>query len=247
MQNKKYKFLLGILILILIAINYSSLDTFITKNFSNEEFVEVERVIDGDTVVINGTSIRLLGMNAPEKGEKYYAEAKNYTGDLVANKTLRIEKKGKDLYGRELAYLFYGNENLNSKIVEKGYANYYFPSGKDNYYNLLLNSWKNCLENNLNLCEKSLDKCAKCIVSEQFGYNKNLILYNSCDFDCNLNGWSVKDEGRKKFIFENFTLKSGKEIEITSEDFGKDYVWTRTGDTMFLRDSDGKLVIWGRY
>jgi len=28
---------------------------------------------------------------------------------------------------------------------------------------------------------------------------------------------------------------------------GKDYVWTSTGDTLFLRDDEGKLVLWEMY
>ena len=56
---------------------------------------------------------------------------KNYTESLVLNKTIVIERRGKDRYDRELAYLFYNDENLNAKVVEKGYANYYFPEGKD--------------------------------------------------------------------------------------------------------------------
>jgi len=27
----------------------------------------------------------------------------------------------------------------------------------------------------------------------------------------------------------------------------KDYVWTKTGDSLFLRDSKGKLVLWKSY
>lgn len=236
-----------LIILIFIIINYNSLDTFVTKTFSNEEYVIVDRVIDGDTVVINGTSVRMLGINTPEKGEKYYSEAKAYTESLVMNKTILIERRGKDLYKRDLAYLFYNGENLNAKLIEKGYANYYFPEGKDNYYGFFVNSWKKCIAKNENLCKKSSDKCADCILIKDFGYDENLILYNSCNFDCNLTGWGVKDEGRKKFIFEKFILKRDSQVILTPEDFNQKYVWTNTGDTMFLRDSKGELVIWEGY
>ncbi len=247
MEKGKYKFFLWFLVILLIAVNYNYVDNFVTKNFSYEEFVSVDKVIDGDTVVVNGTSVRLLGINTPERGEKYYAEAKNYTEDLVLNKTLKIERKGKDLYDRDLAYLFYGRENINLALVEEGYANFYFPSGKDNYYNLFVNAWEKCIGQNKNLCEASSDKCSECIILEQFGYDVNLILYNSCDFDCNLTGWSIKDEGRKKFVFKNIILNPGKEIEITAKNFNQSYVWTKTGDSVFLRDDEGKLVLWEGY
>ncbi|HPJ87063.1 MAG TPA: thermonuclease family protein, partial [Candidatus Pacearchaeota archaeon] len=136
MKKAGYSVLLLVLILAFIVLNYNSFDSWVVKNLETLEPVEVERVIDGDTVVINGESVRMLGLNTPERGEKYYKEAKEYTSSLVMNRTVLIERRGKDKYNRELGYLFYGDENLNAKIVEKGYANYYFPSGHDNYYGL---------------------------------------------------------------------------------------------------------------
>lgn len=247
MKNKNYKILLGILLLILISVNYNSIDTFVTKSFGNEEYITVDRVIDGDTVVVNGTSVRMLGINTPERGEKYYTEAKDYTSGLVMNKTIKIERKGKDRYDRELAYLFYNGENINAKLVEVGYANAYFPEGKDNYYYKFTDAWKKCIESNENLCKKSSDKCAECIIIKKFGPDEELVLFNSCDFNCNMTGWSIKDEGRKKFVFEDFILKSKYQATITAEDFNQNYVWTNTGDTMFLRDEKEEMVLWEGY
>jgi len=249
MRKGEYIFFLIILIVVFILINYTPLNTFVVNTLSNEEFVSVERVIDGDTVVVNETSVRMLGINTPEKGEKYYTEAKNYTTILVMNKTIKIERRGTDRYDRELAYLYdiNTNENLNAKLVEKGYANYYFPEGKDSYFALFAQAWEKCIENNENLCKKSEDKCANCIIVKQFSSDEDLILRNSCTFDCNLSGWSIKDEGRKTFIFKNFILKANNQVTITAEDFNQTYVWTNTGDTMFLRDKKGELVLWENY
>ncbi|MFH1503255.1 MAG: thermonuclease family protein, partial [Candidatus Diapherotrites archaeon] len=242
MQDKKYKILLGIIVLVFITMNYTLLNSFLVKNFSNEEFVRVDRVIDGDTVVVNGTSVRMLGINTPERGEKYYAEAKNYTESLVLNKTIKIEKRGKDLYNRDLAYLFYSNENINLALVKEGYANYYFPEGKDNYYSEFVSAWEQCIGKNINLCRKSPDKCAECIELREWDFeSQKVVFYNSCNIDCNMNKWTIKDEGRKKFVFQNFTLENNKYVYVivenktdTSEKLywkGETYVWTKTGDT----------------
>jgi micrococcal nuclease len=250
MRKKRELLLLIIAILVFIAMNYTSLNSFVTKNISPEESITVARVIDGDTVVdTNNIHYRMLGINTPERGEKYYNEAKNYTAGLVMNKTIKIERKGKDLYDRDLAYLFSedGNTNINLELIKAGYANAYFPEGKDNYYTSFMDAWKECVTENKNLCKKSGDKCADCIVAKQFSSKEDLILYNSCGFNCNLTGWSVKDEGRKKFIFKNFILKSDNQVTLTSADFNQTYVWTNTGDTMFLRDSKGDLVVWENY
>jgi micrococcal nuclease len=251
-KGREFLFLL-VIIAVFIAMNYTSLDSFVTKNISPETTIQVSRVIDGDTVVYkNGNisqSVRMLGINTPEKGEKYYAEAKNYTASLIMNKTIKIERRGYDLYDRELAYLFdeSGNININLELIKAGYANAYFPEGKDNYYSQFMSAWESCIASNQNLCKKSSDKCANCIEIHKFGPDEDLVLYNSCDFDCNFTGWSVKDEGRKKFVFKNFILKSSNQIKLTSGDFNKTYVWTNTGDTMFLRDSKGELVLWQEY
>jgi len=250
MRKKGLDFILLIVVIVIFFVmNYTSFEGFVVENLDNTELVQVERVIDGDTIVVEGVSVRMLGLNTPEKGEKYYAEAKEYTSSMVMNKTIKIERRGKDRYNRELAYLFEveSGKNINSEIVREGYANYYFPDGQDNYYKLFVDAWEECILNNRNLCENSLDKCADCIKIHKFGPDEELILYNDCEFDCDFNGWSVKDEGRKTYVFEDFILKEDYQVTLTAEDFNQTYVWTNTGDTMFLRDSEGKLVLWENY
>jgi hypothetical protein len=84
------------------------------------------------------------------------------------------------------------------------------------------------------------------------------VFENICSFSCSLDGWTIKDEGRKKFIFPNFKLNAGNMVNVTVAENGtndnsnlywirKDYVWTESGDTLFLRDKEGKLVAWKNY
>lgn len=247
-KGKEFIFLL-LLIAIFIYVNYNSMDSFVVKNLEGKEQVHIDRVIDGDTVVSNKTSMRLLGINTPEKGEYLSDKAKKFLEEKALNKTLDVERKGKDLYKRELVYFYEPNseKSINLEIIENGFGNYYFPEGKDDYYKDFVNAWEKCIEKNINLCEKSKNVCASCIELKQFEYEKDVILYNKCNFDCNITKWSVKDEGRKTFIFDYFILKSYNEISISNEDFGEKYVWTKTGDTLFLRDAGGLLVLWEGY
>lgn len=259
LTKKETVFLISLIIL-LIAINYSWLDSLVINSFSNYEFAKIDRVIDGDTIKSNETSIRFLGINTPEKKEKYYQEAKDFLEQKVLNKTVQLEygKDKTDRYNRSLAYVFLNNKNVNIELIESGLANYYFPSGKDVYYNDFKEAWETCLKNNKNLCEKSKNICAECIKLKEFNYNsQEVVFYNSCDYDCDLNNWKIKDEGRKNFIFSSFNLKPKNEIKIkvgegvNNEEIlfwtGEEYVWTKTGDTLFLRDSDGKLILWEGY
>src|SRR4030065_366152 len=67
----------------------------------------VTKVIDGDTIVIEGGyHVRYIGIDAPESGEFYYLEAKQANEDLVAGKKIRLESdiSDKDSYGRLLRY-----------------------------------------------------------------------------------------------------------------------------------------------
>jgi hypothetical protein len=250
MKFRREKLLFVFLIILLFAVNYNFLNNMLEKNFSPNNVCFVERVIDGDTVVMSsGEHIRMLGINTPETtGKEFYSEeAKKFTEENVLNKTILLKSSGKDLYGRELAYLFYKRQNINLEIVRKGYANYYFPSGKDAFSEEFFDAWDECILDNKNLCEKSQNKCANCIVLSEFNFKKDEATFsNQCSFDCSLKNWEVKDEGRKKFVFEDFILKKGESVSLNAEDFGKNYVWTNSGDTLFLRDDEGKLVLWER-
>jgi micrococcal nuclease len=253
--------LLIFLIVLLITINYSYFDEKIEEFLSDYEYATVERVIDGDTFVIeNKTSVRLLGINSPERGELYYNEAREFLEESVLNKTVKLEygKEKYDQYKRLLAYIYLDSENINLELVREGFANYYFPSGKDIYYNEFEKAWEECINNNINLCEKSENKCAECIELKEFDYKKEVVIFhNKCGFDCELTEWTIKDEGRKNFIFPEFVLKSDKDVSILIGDeenndntlywTGEEYVWTKTGDTLFLRDDKGKLVLWRSY
>lgn len=260
MSKRKLSILLIILIFILFTINYRFLDKKLGEFLREYEIARVERIIDGDTIEIeNKTSVRLLGINTPERGEIYFEEAKEFLEDLILNKTIELEKgkENTDKYNRLLRYIFLNNENVNLKLVEQGYANYYFPSGKDIYYSKFFRAWEKCVRMNKNLCEKSKDECALCIELKELNFKTQTItLYNNCSFDCSLQGWQIKHEGRKKFLFPDFVLKSNKKVtikvgnKINTENvlyWNEEYVWTSTGDSLFLRDGEGKLVVWKGY
>ncbi len=260
MNRKRNIFLLIFLILLLFSINYRFLDTKIVEFLDESDFGIVERVIDGDTIVVNNnTHVRLLGINTPEKGERYYQEAKDYLSEIILNKTVKLEygTERYDKYERVLAYILIGESDINSEIVRNGLANLYIYNS-DKYTKELKQAWSECIIKNKNLCEKSQTQCADCIELKELDIKKQeVILYNNCSFSCNLNKWTIKDEGRKKFIFNGFILNSKKEVKIivgnktNSNDMlywnDEEYVWTSSGDTLFLRDEQGKLVLWRNY
>lgn len=260
MRSKKEIYLIGILILFLFITNYSFLDGKLEDFLNGNELSFVERVVDGDTIKINGASARLLGVNTPEKKEKYYSDAKEFLEKSISNKTVRLEfgKEKYDRYNRILAYVYFNGKNINLELVKNGFANFYFPSGKDSHYEEFVNAWNSCVKSNKNICEKSTNICSYCIELKKLQHkDQEVIFYNKCSFDCDLTSWKIKDEGRKNFIFPEFILNSNSQVKIKATDkentketlFWNDetYVWTRTGDTLFLRDNEEKLVLWQNY
>ena len=108
-----------------------SFDGSNTDNSDFQETVFVTRVIDGDTVIANGESIRLLGIDTDEKGERCYKEAKTKLEELVLNKDVKLENddRNKDKYNRYLRWIFLVDEenktnnfNINLKMVQDGLA-----------------------------------------------------------------------------------------------------------------------------
>jgi micrococcal nuclease len=86
---------------------------------------KVTRVIDGDTIIIEGGyHVRYIGIDAPESGEFYYLEAKQINEGLVAGKNVRLERdiSDKDSYGRLLRYVYIGDDFANAEIVRQGCA-----------------------------------------------------------------------------------------------------------------------------
>lgn len=89
----------------------------------------VARVIDGDTIELDdGSKVRYLLMNAPETtnghNDCYGANAAQFNSDRVLDKTVELayDVQCKDMYGRWLAYVTVDGVELNSTMVERGYA-----------------------------------------------------------------------------------------------------------------------------
>jgi micrococcal nuclease len=95
----------------------------------------VTKVIDGDTVVVEGGwHVRLLGMDADEKGYPCYDAARIRLEDLVLGKQIVLQKDVSDVdqYGRCLRYIFLGNTNVDTQLVAEGLAvaRFYAPDVK---------------------------------------------------------------------------------------------------------------------
>ena len=89
----------------------------------------VERVVDGDTVVLSGLGkARLIGVDTPEVhggGECHGRAASAYAKRTLAGRRVRwrYDVERRDRYGRALVYLWLGDGRFfNSMLVREGFA-----------------------------------------------------------------------------------------------------------------------------
>ncbi|MDI6883149.1 MAG: thermonuclease family protein [Patescibacteria group bacterium] len=83
------------------------------------------KIIDGDTFLIEGGySVRILGIDADERGHPCYEVAKNELEELILNKEVRLEKgkENLDQWCRYLRYVFLEDQNISLELVKEGLA-----------------------------------------------------------------------------------------------------------------------------
>ena len=89
------------------------------------------RVVDGDTIHLNGEKIRFTGIDTPELKQTCINQgiidpcgvtAKEILIDKISDNEVECVSEGKDQYKRTLAECFVNNESLSSYLVRSGYA-----------------------------------------------------------------------------------------------------------------------------
>ena len=111
------KKLLGIFVLGLLTCNISFADSL--------------RVVDGDTIVLNGEKIRFTGIDTPELKQTCIQDdqevscgmsAKMLLVKKIGNNTPECSRRSTCDYKRTLAECFVNGESLSSFLVRSGYA-----------------------------------------------------------------------------------------------------------------------------
>lgn len=85
----------------------------------------VRTVIDGDTLVIaDGTFVRLIGIDTPERDEFYYETAKTALTTMVEDQVITLvrDTTDQDQYGRLLRYVYVDETFVNLELVAAGHA-----------------------------------------------------------------------------------------------------------------------------
>jgi endonuclease YncB( thermonuclease family) len=89
---------------------------------------EVVGISDGDTIKVmqNGKAerVRLYGIDTPEMKQAFGKKAKQFTGEQVFRRTVKVVPMDTDRYGRTVALVYPSNwtTSLNEAIIKAGYA-----------------------------------------------------------------------------------------------------------------------------
>ena len=118
LNKRKVIFLISILLLVF----------FLTINDIKSQEL---KVVDGDTIHLNGEKIRFTGIDTPELKQTCLkvgiqnpcgVTAKQILIGKIGNSKVECISEGKDQYKRILAECFVNNESLSSYLVRSGYA-----------------------------------------------------------------------------------------------------------------------------
>jgi micrococcal nuclease len=106
--------------------------TFSISALAEPDLFKVQRIVDGDTVVLDKIGkVRLIGVDTPETKDPrrpvqfFGKEATEFLERTLSGKKVRVEydQTRKDRYNRTLAYIFLEDGTfVNSHIIEKGYG-----------------------------------------------------------------------------------------------------------------------------
>ena len=112
---------------------------FLLMAFSANGWRRCIKVLDGDTIVLDGNErVRLIGVDCPESGnpatpvEFFSEEAAQFTRNLIEGRNVRLEYDINrfDVYGRTLAYVYLEDSTfVNEEIIKQGFGYAYtqFP------------------------------------------------------------------------------------------------------------------------
>ena len=257
-----------VILIIIVAIAGLAMHYVFKAGFSLSRYTEftsnVTAVIDGDTLQLeDGSRVRLLGINAPEKGQPKYNEAKALLSSMTANQTIKVQSdvEKKDRYGRFLGYVFVEDVFANKKILEEGLAVSWFIEPNYRYKKELETAEAQAKAAGIGLWNLEAGSCLSVLelhYDAEGNDNENLndeyvAFGNVCNSPFALAGWKVKDSSNKVYSFpsisleagSNLTLHTGKGLNNKTDLFwgSSQGIWNNAGDVLYLQDPDGSLAL----
>jgi micrococcal nuclease len=228
----------------------------------------VERVIDGDTLVLNGGDrVRLAQVNAPEIDEEFGTEARDFARALVLDKLVGVEGSTRDGYGRLVADVTVGGKSLALELVARGLVHLYLiPPVDEARARQILAAQRVARQRRLGIWGTARYQGLFHITSfhanppgnETFNLNSEYVrLASITDLPASLRGYALANRRDERYTFGDVVVPAGHTVIVASGG-GTDQLdakrqlklfWNRTqgawankGDTASLRDPTGHVV-----
>ncbi len=147
MRKTALGFLAALLIVFGVVLEMTLQEDTPTPALADGETAKVERVVDGDTLIVHSGGdrlrLRLLNIDAPELARD--GQPEECMGSAAAQRleelapvgstvTLVYDKERQDQYGRDLAAVFDGDVFVNEVLAEEGLARAVVYQSNDTYY-----------------------------------------------------------------------------------------------------------------
>lgn len=228
----------------------------------------VERVVDGDTVVLAGRQrVRLAGVNCPEIDEPLGLEAREFTLRMVGRKDVRVRQDRRDRYGRLVTDIRIGNRSLAEALVEAGLAHVFLIPPVDLQEARVL----------LEVQEQARDRRVGIWATDRYlgdfhitSFHANPIGDDTADLNAeylrianlraqprSLEGWIVSNEHGDRYVFGRVVVPGGHTVTLATGS-GEDQtdpeqpirlfwrqarpMWSNRGDVATLMDPEGRVV-----
>ncbi|MFV9874985.1 MAG: thermonuclease family protein [Rickettsiales endosymbiont of Dermacentor nuttalli] len=131
-RSNAFFFLIFIIILLLVTTISYSVKQYYNKKHSIISGYNI-KVIDGDIIKVNDITIRLYGIDAPERNQLCYNKttnepykcgliAKNKLRKLIQGKKIYCHKKNLDKYNRTIAICYVNGIDIAQQLIRKGLA-----------------------------------------------------------------------------------------------------------------------------
>ncbi|MBL7160252.1 MAG: thermonuclease family protein [Candidatus Aenigmarchaeota archaeon] len=261
-MNKRIVSVLLVLFVVLFSVSTTFTGHFLQEATLDEaplkgETFLVERVIDGDTLVIEGGErVRLLGIDTPETGQHLFSEATSILKELVEGKLVRLEKDitDRDKYDRLLRYIHINGMFVNTELLKHGMASTLFYEPDIRYQEEFLQA--EALAREAGLGVWAFPAGDFCLGIFRLHYNARgddndnlndeyVTFRNKCFHPISLDGLLLKDHANASFSFPDIMLANKSTVTLhtgSGKDSATDLFW---GKTRAVWNNNGdSLTIW---
>ncbi len=96
--------------------------TFVSLLWACPLFASGVQVRDADTIVVEGTPVRLQGVDAPELGNSAGRDAKRWMVNFLKGKNVECRLTGERTYDRYVGICFADGKDIGASVIAAGYA-----------------------------------------------------------------------------------------------------------------------------